>query len=57
MYCTFCYNDLFNAFNQKTQARKGLISYYKTNSITSIKKHVDEIHVIVAKRFEEEVNG
>jgi len=31
MYCIFCYNDLFNAFNKKTQARKGLLSYYKTN--------------------------
>ncbi len=29
MYCMFCYNDLLNAFNQKAEARKGLISYYK----------------------------
>jgi hypothetical protein len=27
-----------NEINSKTQARKGLISYYKTNGITSLKR-------------------
>jgi hypothetical protein len=27
--------------NPRTQARKGFISYYKTNGIIALKKHVD----------------
>jgi hypothetical protein len=34
---------------------KGLIFYYKTNGITSLKKHVDAKHNIIAKMFEKEV--
>jgi hypothetical protein len=33
-----------------------LISYYKTNQITSLKKHVDAHHAIASKRFEKEMN-
>jgi hypothetical protein len=29
-----CFNNLVNATNPRTQSRKGLISYYKTNGIT-----------------------
>ncbi len=36
--CLLCYNALMNVSNRKMQARKGLISYYKTNGITSLKK-------------------
>jgi len=52
-----CYQKLVIGINSKTQARKGLISYYKTNGITSLKKHVDVIHIIIVKMFEEEVNS
>ncbi len=38
---------LANASNPKTQARKGLISYYKTHGITSLRKHVDKNDAIV----------
>jgi hypothetical protein len=34
-----------------------LISYYKTNEITSFKKHVDVDHSFITQMFEEEVNN
>ncbi len=37
--------------------RKKLISYYKTNGITFIKKHVDANHSLIAQRFEEKMNN
>jgi hypothetical protein len=46
-----------NVFNPRTQARKGLISYYKTNGITSLKKHVDVNHFLIYKKIEKEVNS
>ncbi len=46
---------MVNVSNPRTQARNGLISYYKTNGVTYLKKHVDKNHVIVVKRFEQEV--
>jgi hypothetical protein len=35
MCCIFYYQNLVIKINQRTQVRKGLISYYKTNGITS----------------------
>jgi hypothetical protein len=35
MHCILCYQEPIIRINLKTQARKGLISYYKTNGITS----------------------
>jgi hypothetical protein len=46
-----------NVINPRTQARKGLISYYKTNGITTIKKYVDVDHFFIYNFFEEEVNN
>jgi hypothetical protein len=37
-HCIFCYQEPVIGINLKTQARKGLISYYKTNGITFLKK-------------------
>jgi hypothetical protein len=34
--CILCHKNLVTATNPRTQARKGLISYYKTNRITSL---------------------
>ncbi len=34
MRCIFYFDSLINATNPRTQSRKGLISYYKTNGIT-----------------------
>jgi hypothetical protein len=37
--------------------KKGLILYNTTNIITTLKKHVNANHSIIAKLFEEEVNS
>ncbi len=52
MHCIFCYQELIIGIYLKTQTKKGLISYYKTNGITSLKKHVDAKHTNIAKMFE-----
>jgi hypothetical protein len=57
MCCIFCHDNLVNATNLRTQSRKGLISYYKTNGITFLRKHVNANHGQIAKIFEEEVNN
>jgi len=38
--CILCYSGLDNGFNSRTQIRKGLISYYKRNGITFLKKMI-----------------
>jgi hypothetical protein len=43
--------------NPRTQVKKGLISYYKTNAIFFLKKHVDADHFFLAQMFEEKVNN
>jgi hypothetical protein len=37
--------------------RKGLISYFKSNGIIDLKKHVDENHHLIASNFKKEVNN
>jgi hypothetical protein len=49
MHCIFSYNSLINAFNFKTCVGKDLISYYKTNGITTFNKHVNAKHAVIAK--------
>jgi len=39
-----CYNNLINAFNPVIKVRKGLISYYKTNGITTFKCFEKEVN-------------
>ncbi len=56
MRCILCYQEPIIGINSRTQARKGLIYYYKTNGITS-QKHVDVEHIVIAKLFEEKVNS
>jgi hypothetical protein len=42
MCCMFYHNSPIDAYSlAKTEARKGIISYYKTNGIRTLKKHVD----------------
>jgi hypothetical protein len=50
-------HDPCHAPNPSTKERKGLITYYKTYGITTLKKHGDANHTIIVKKFEEEVNG
>ncbi len=45
MRCLLCYNNLVHARNPNIKKRKGLITYYKTYVITTLKKHVDSDHV------------
>lgn len=55
MICILCYNILVIVMSPKTQKRSK--SYYKTNGRTTLRKHVDAKHSIIAKKFEEKVNG
>jgi len=57
MRCILCYDTVINNFNPRTKERKWLITYYKTYGITTLKKHVDADHFIIAKKFEKEVNN
>jgi hypothetical protein len=57
MCCILCYQEPIIGINSKIQKRKELISYYKTNEITFLKKHVDVKHIVIAKLFKEEVNS
>ncbi len=49
--CILCYQILVCGINPKIQARKRLISYYKTYGITSLRKHVDVNHMLIAKKL------
>jgi hypothetical protein len=51
MHCIFCYQNMVIGINPRTQARKGLISYYKTNITTFFKKHVDADHFFNCKKI------
>ncbi len=57
MSCILCHDNLINATNPRIQFLKEVISYYKTNGITSLKKHVVTYHGQIAKIFEEEMNN
>jgi hypothetical protein len=46
----------FVPYSPRTKKGKGIITYFKKNGIIALKKHVDANHVILAKRFEKEVN-
>jgi len=41
----------------KTQTRKQIISYSKTNGIMTLNKHVDVDHVMIPKKFQEEIKN
>ncbi len=44
-------------YNFKTKLRKGLISYYKINGTSTLKKQVDVEHILLAKKLGEQVNN
>jgi hypothetical protein len=52
----FCCQTPICGINPKTQARKGLISYYKTNGITFFLNVWMQI-TLIAKKFKEKMNG
>lgn len=43
--------------NQWTRVMKGLVSYFESSGITTLKKHVNVKHGLIAKKFEEEENN
>ncbi len=57
MRCLFCYNNLMHVINLNTKERKWFITYYKTYGIIVLKKHADNDHAIIVKKFEEEINA
>ncbi len=40
-------------YNVRIKERRGNITHFKKNGITTLKKHVNVDHVVLAKRFEE----
>ncbi len=48
---TFFYKNPINCPNPRTKERKGRITYYKTYGITTLKKHGNVNHGIIAKTF------
>jgi hypothetical protein len=51
MRCHVCYLNQITITNSKTQLRKGIISYFKNNGITSFLKYVDVDHAMLVKKF------
>jgi hypothetical protein len=44
-------------YNPRTKLKKGLISYYKTSGISTLKKHVNVEHHQLANKLDEEMNS
>jgi len=56
MHNMLCYPNRVFSFKQKKKLKKSLISYYKTNGITYLRKHINANHSNKLKTFQEEVN-
>jgi hypothetical protein len=57
MRCIPSYVDIVNVHNPRTKERKGLITYYKTYGIITLKKQLDVYHSIIVFFFEKKVNN
>ncbi len=55
VYCSSLVS--FVIINQWTRVIKGLVSYFQSNGITTLKKNVNGKHGLLAKKFEEEVDN
>jgi hypothetical protein len=55
MRCHLCYKKHV-LYNPRIKLRKGLISYYKINGISTLKKNMDVKHNLLTKKLDEEVN-
>ncbi len=51
-----CRANVFH-YNPRTKERRKIITYFKKNGIIVLKEHVDANHVVLANRFEEEMNS
>jgi hypothetical protein len=54
--CIFCYQKPIIRINSRTQAIKGLISYYKTNEIISLKNVWMQTTVLMQKCLKKKKN-
>jgi hypothetical protein len=52
-----CHNNPVNEINPRTQLRRRLILYLKTNGMTFLKEHMDVDIGLVATVFEKQVNN
>jgi hypothetical protein len=59
MHYMLCYEKLisFAILKWRARLRKGLVSYFKSNGIIVLKKHVDANHNLIARNFEKEMNN
>jgi hypothetical protein len=57
MHCLLCHSQPIVSTNSRKQLKKGLITYYKTNGITCLQKHLDVNHLAIYKRFQEKINN
>ncbi len=53
MRCLFCY---MHVLNPNTKGRKWFITYYESNGIIALKKHVNNDHATFVKKIEEKIN-
>jgi hypothetical protein len=56
MRCMICHVN-FVFYNLRTKERRGIITYFMKNGIITLKKHVDANHVVLIKKFEEELKS
>jgi hypothetical protein len=56
MRCHLCYKTLV-LYIPRTKLRKGLISYYEINGISTLKKHVDAKRSLLVKKFDKKGNS
>jgi hypothetical protein len=56
MHWMICHNE-YDPFIARTKLKNRFISYFKSNGITTFKKHVDVKHTLITKKFKEEVNS
>jgi hypothetical protein len=42
---------------QRRKLRKSFVSYFKSNGIIALEKHVDENHRLIVKNFGEKMNS
>jgi hypothetical protein len=52
MRCLFCYGSIVHTLNPNTKERKGLITYYRIDGITTLKKHAYCDNVVIVKTIE-----
>jgi hypothetical protein len=54
-----CYEKLVNLaiLGQRTKLRKRLVSYFKSSGMTTLKKHVNGNHFLIAINFGKKLNN